>query len=77
LLLVFALVLSPFARGETLEQYDVEVIVFRNLSGQSDGEQWPLRDPVTGFTTGAYRRFAEPFRGLSGAGAQGLATDGP
>ena len=48
LLLVFALVLSPFARGETLEQYDVEVIVFRNLSGQSDGEQWPLRDPVTG-----------------------------
>jgi hypothetical protein len=48
LLLVLALVLSPFARGETLEQYDVEVIVFRNLSGQSDGEQWPLRDPVTG-----------------------------
>ncbi|MEN8108125.1 MAG: CsiV family protein [Pseudomonadota bacterium] len=32
------------AETTELKQYDVEVIVFRNLSGQSDGEQWPWRD---------------------------------
>ena len=30
--------------SETPAQYDVEIIVFRNLGGQSDGEQWPLAD---------------------------------
>ena len=34
----------PVAASETPAQYDVEIIVFRNLSGQSDGEQWPLAD---------------------------------
>jgi hypothetical protein len=32
------------AAAETPAQYDVEIIVFRNLSGQSDGEHWPLAD---------------------------------
>jgi len=32
------------AETTELKQYDVEVIVFRNLSGQSGGEQWPWRD---------------------------------
>jgi hypothetical protein len=45
-LLMLALLLASAgtqsaSTGETPLQYDVEIIVFRNLSGQTDGEQWP------------------------------------
>jgi len=43
-LLVFVAALPPVAAGETQAQYDVEIIVFRNLAGQADGEQWPAAD---------------------------------
>jgi hypothetical protein len=43
-LLVFAAGLPRVAAGETPAQYDVEIIVFRNLAGQTDGEQWPEAD---------------------------------
>jgi hypothetical protein len=43
-LLVFAAGLPRVAVGETPAQYDVEIIVFRNLAGQADGEQWPAAD---------------------------------
>jgi hypothetical protein len=43
-LLVFAAGLPRVAAGETPAQYDVEIIVFRNLAGQADGEQWPEAD---------------------------------
>lgn len=35
---------QPVTASETAAQYDVEIIVFQNLSGQSDGEHWPLAD---------------------------------
>ena len=35
---------QPVTASETPAQYDVEIIVFQNLSGQSDGEHWPLAD---------------------------------
>jgi hypothetical protein len=46
---------QPAAAGETPPQYDVEIIVFRNLSGQTDGEQWPLADELMRDPAGHFR----------------------
>jgi hypothetical protein len=35
---------QPVTASETPAHYDVEVIVFQNLSGHSDAEHWPLAD---------------------------------
>jgi hypothetical protein len=52
-LLVFAAGLPRVAAGESPAQYDVEIIVFSNLAGQADGEQWPAADAAM---PDAYRR---------------------
>jgi hypothetical protein len=41
--------------GETPAQYDVEIIVFRNLSGQTDGEQWPHAGDAPADPAGHFR----------------------
>ena len=58
-LLMLALLVSVAgtqpAAGETPARYDVEIIVFRNLSGQTDGEQWPLAGSASADTAGRFR----------------------
>lgn len=64
-LLMLALMVSaagtqPAAASETPARYDVEIIVFRNLSGQSDGEQWPLAGMASPDSTGHFRPEVAP-----------------
>ena len=54
-LLVSAAGARSAAASETPARYDVEIIVFRNLSGQSDGEQWPLAGMASPDSAGRLR----------------------